>query len=190
MIRDIFDPLFDLQDSRLAQLGNPLDELGKVIDWESFRPVLERLYDKKRKREVLSRGKCGNILKVYMEAPHGMSSWSIGPITQTIPLDKADSVQVVEKGPVRAVIQVERKWNRSSFTQRIIVYKDLARVDFELDARWFELGGHNQDAPMLRVGFPLNVKKGKFYCDTPFAAVARPTTGREVPAQKWTDLSG
>ncbi len=151
---------------------------------------LNRVYDRKRKKEVLSKGEAGNLLKVYMEKPHGMSAWCIGPISEVIALEKAESVRVVEQGPVRAVIEVERKWDRSSFTQRIIVYRDLPRVDFELDARWFQVGGPEADAPMLRVAFPLNVKRGKFYCDTPFAAVERPVSGREVPAQKWTDLSG
>jgi alpha-mannosidase len=152
--------------------------------------LLTRLYDKRRKVDVLAKGKPANLLKVYMEEPHPMSAWNIGPISKTHELTKADAVRVIEAGPVRAVIEVWRTWGRSTFIQRIIVHRDLPRVDFELDARWFELGGPDHDAPMLRVAFPLNVKGGKFFCDTPFAAVQRPTDGREVPAQKWTDLSG
>ncbi len=119
-----------------------------------------------------------------------MSAWNLGPVSEVHELSEADAVRVTESGPVRAVIEVWRHWARSTFVQRIIVYRDLPRVDFELDARWFELGSPDQDAPMLRVGFGLNVRKGRFVCDTPFAAVERPTTGQEVPAQQWVDLSG
>jgi alpha-mannosidase len=148
-----------------------------------------RIYDRVRRKEVLAKGAKANRLRIFMEKPHGMSAWNLGPISAVHELDKAEAVKVVEEGPVRAVIQVWRKWNRSAFVQRIIAHRDLPRVDFELDAHWFELGGPRDDAPMLRVAFPLNVKKGRFVCDTPFAAVERPTNGREVPAQKWTDLS-
>jgi len=52
MIRDIFDPLFDLQDTRLDKLGNPLVELDEMIDWEAFRPLLKRVHKKERKRSA------------------------------------------------------------------------------------------------------------------------------------------
>lgn len=57
MIRDIFDPLFDLQDSRLAKLGNPLVELGHAINWESFRPLLDQIHNKERKGNAGARPK-------------------------------------------------------------------------------------------------------------------------------------
>lgn len=152
--------------------------------------LLTRIFDKQRRKDVLRKNAGANVLKFCMEEPHGMSGWVIGTLKSSENLDKAESVKVVEHGPVRAVIEVVRKKDRSSFVQRIIVYKDLPRVDFELDACWFQLGNHEIGVPMLRVAFPLNVKNAEFVCDTPFAAVERPTTGQEVPAQKWTDLSG
>ena len=48
-MRDIFDPLFDLQDARLKKLGNPFEELQHLINWEIFRPVLNSVYQKERK---------------------------------------------------------------------------------------------------------------------------------------------
>ena len=50
--RDIFDPLFDLQDPRLDRLGNPLVELERTIDWEDFRPVLDPVHQKERKSQA------------------------------------------------------------------------------------------------------------------------------------------
>jgi len=150
---------------------------------------LTRVYDKRRDKDVFPKGAAANALKIYMEKPHGMSAWDIGPISSVITLDKPELVRVTEYGPVRACIEVWRKWSRSIFVQRIYVYRDTPRVEFELEAHWFELSTPTSDAPMLRVSFPLNVRKGRFFCDTPFAAVERPTTGREVPAQKWIDLS-
>lgn len=49
MTLDIFDPLFELQDNRLNDLGNPLVELAQTVDWEGFRTLLMRVYQKERK---------------------------------------------------------------------------------------------------------------------------------------------
>ncbi len=148
-----------------------------------------RIFDKRSNREVLPRGAKANVLKIYMEKPHGMSAWDLGPIAEVHTLDEAELVRVTEQGPVRVTIEVWRRWRQSLFVQRIFVYRDLPRVEFEVEAHWFERGGPEIDAPMLRVAFPLRVKKGVFTCETPYAALERPTTGREVPAQRWIDLS-
>jgi len=177
-------------DRSLAVEGTTITTSALKVAVDPKTGHLVRVYDRKRRKEILQRGRPANVLRVYMEAPHDMSAWKLGPTTAVHTIDKAESVRVVEAGPVRAVVEVKRRWNRSSFTQRVIVYKELARVDFELDARWFELGGPDVDAPMLRVAFPLNVAGGRFLCDSPFAAVERPTNGQEVPAQKWVDLAG
>ncbi len=42
---------FDLDErhEQLEKLGDPLPELARVVDWESFRPVLEKAHQKERK---------------------------------------------------------------------------------------------------------------------------------------------
>lgn len=57
MTHDIFGSLFELQDKRLKQLGNPLLELEKNVDWEAFRPLLDKIHDKKRKSQAGARPK-------------------------------------------------------------------------------------------------------------------------------------
>lgn len=52
MTFDLFDPLFELQDTCLNKLGNPLVVLDEAIDWEGFRPSLERLNTKQRKSKA------------------------------------------------------------------------------------------------------------------------------------------
>ena len=47
--RDLFGSLFDLQDARLTKLKDPLVRLSEVVDWESFRPLLERVRPASRK---------------------------------------------------------------------------------------------------------------------------------------------
>jgi len=169
---------------------------GTTLDTDFLTVVIDpatghitRLFDKTLNRELVAPGQAANVLKYYMEKPHGMTAWDIGPIDSVTPLDGVDNITVTENGPVRATVEIWRTHSRSRFVQRVHVYRDLPRVEFGLDAYWFEQGGPKVGVPMLRVSFPLNVTEGRFLCDTPFAAVERPTTGREVPAQKWVDLS-
>jgi IS5 family transposase len=46
---DLFGSLFEHRDQRIDRLGNPLLELASYIDWEAFRPLLERVRNKERK---------------------------------------------------------------------------------------------------------------------------------------------
>ena len=52
MTRDIFGSLFDSQDIRLDKLGNPLIELDEAVDWEAFRPMLDKAHAKKGKSKL------------------------------------------------------------------------------------------------------------------------------------------
>ena len=47
--QDLFGSFYDPQDSRLNKLGDPLARLGEVVDWEPFRPLLERVRPTERK---------------------------------------------------------------------------------------------------------------------------------------------
>ena len=47
--QDLFGSLFDLQDTRLNKLKDPLVQLGEVVDWEAFRPLLARIRPASRK---------------------------------------------------------------------------------------------------------------------------------------------
>ena len=47
--QDLFGSFFDLQDARLTKLKDPLAQLDKVVDWEAFRPLLERVRPTERK---------------------------------------------------------------------------------------------------------------------------------------------
>ena len=46
---DLFGSFFDPQDTRLDKLGDPLARLREVVDWEAFRPLLERVRPTERK---------------------------------------------------------------------------------------------------------------------------------------------
>ena len=72
------------------------------------------LYDKKTKFEALAPGACGNQLQTFKDLPKEYDAWNIDPGTldHFTPIEKADSVELVEKGPLRGAIRVTRTWQK------------------------------------------------------------------------------
>lgn len=169
-----------------------------VIENEYYRIELDengdicRLYDKENEREVLEKGKKGNVLEVHEDLPpsyldnwdikayHGEKVWGMGLI-------KKEIVRLGNKNGVR----LYKKFGKSTLVQTIFVYDGLKRIDFETEADW------QNDHVCLKVDFPvsLNVKSATY--NIQFGNVERPTTRNnsweeakfEVCAQKFADVS-
>jgi alpha-mannosidase len=130
-----------------------------------------------------------NRLQILWEQPHSMSAWNIGDIARVDNLIAGAEVKVIEAGPVRAAVEVRRRFLNSAMTQRIVLYRGLRRIDFETEVDWHERGSAHQDAPMLRATFAPFLGQTRATFEIPFAGLERPADGREVPAQRWADVS-
>jgi alpha-mannosidase len=130
-----------------------------------------------------------NRLQIAWEQPHPMSAWNIGDLTRVENLITGAEVKVIESGPVRGAIEVRRHFLHSTFTQRVVLYRGLRRVDFETEVDWHERGNAHDDAPMLRATFTPYFGSTVAAYEIPFGAIERPEDGREVPALRWADLS-
>ncbi len=147
------------------------------------------LKDKRTGKEYVAANGRLNKLKMWMEAPNGMNAWTIGETKEIQDISDVVSVAIIERGPVRATVEVVKKWGRSKFTQRTYIYKNYPRIDFDLQADWFEIGDGINPAPFLKTTFDMAFENPAFNCQVPFDVVSRPTNGQEVPAQQWVDLS-
>ncbi|NLF01354.1 MAG: alpha-mannosidase [Anaerolineales bacterium] len=138
-----------------------------------------------------NKGHAGQInrMQILWEQPHSMSAWNIGDITRVEHLVSGAEVRVVEQGPVRAAIEVRRRFLNSNLVQRIVLYRRLRRIDFETEIDWHERGSAHADAPMLRVTFAPFLGQTRATFEVPFAGLERPADGREVPALRWSDIS-
>lgn len=163
------------------------------------------LWDKRLNREWVAEGKEANVLQVYEDRPENWDAWNIGYTGRMWELNDAESVKIVEETPVRTVIRVKKnflglskhryspteEFPSSFFTQDIIVYKNLDRIDIETTADWWE------DHMMLKAAFPVNVRADFATYEIPFASIQRTTKSEtlwekarfEVPALRWADLS-
>ena len=150
------------------------------------------LFDKRTKFESIAAGACGNELVAFKDTPKDYDAWNIDADFEKVftNLDKADSVQLIEQGPLRAAIRVTRTWQSSKFVQDIRLYAGLDRVDVANDIDWHETH------VLLKAAFPLAASSSDATFEIPYGSIERPTTRNnkveqakfEVPALRWADL--
>lgn len=150
------------------------------------------LYDKQSHFESLAAGACGNMLQAFVDEPKDYDAWNLNPNYEKFGtnLTMADSVQVVEQGPLRSVIRVTRHWSKSTFVQNITLYAGTPSVDIVNDVDWHETH------VLLKAAFPLAATSNMATYEIPYGSIERPTTRNnsfekakfEVPAQRWADL--
>jgi alpha-mannosidase len=154
------------------------------------------LYDKRSQREVMDQSSyCkGNALLTFEDKPMTYDAWDIDIFYQDkmTPVQALDSIEVIEQGPLRATVEVQRSFGvGSTLTQRISLYRDIPRIDFATDADWQER------QTLLKVAFPVTVQSARATYDVQFGNLERPTHWNtswdwarfEVCGHKWADLS-
>jgi alpha-mannosidase len=151
------------------------------------------MLDKLQRREVLPKGAKANALQLFDDRPFAHDAWDIDFNVEEVELPgpEIESMKVVEQGPLRAVVRVTGKTERSTLTQDITLGAGSARLEFVTRVDW-----HEKKA-LLRVAFPVAVRSRKAAFEIQFAAIERAThrstafdAGRhEVAAQRWADLS-
>lgn len=153
---------------------------------------IDSLYDKQTHFESIAAGSCGNQLEAFADNPKEYDAWNIDAdfVKHETDITAADSVQLVEKGPVRSMIRVTRHWDKSTFVQNIILDAGMDRVDVVNDVDWHETH------ILLKAAFALAASGPKATFEIPYGTIERPTTRNnsvedakfEVPAQRWGDL--
>jgi alpha-mannosidase len=143
--------------------------------------------------EYIAPRACGNQLQTYVDKPKQYDAWNVDPGTFDVPftpIDKVDSIKVVDDGALRKTVRIERTWSKSHFTQDISLDAGAPTVRVTNDIDW------NEEHVLLKAAFPLAASGPKATFEIPFGAIERPTTRAnswekaqfEVPAMRWADL--
>lgn len=154
---------------------------------------LTSLYDKVERREALPKGTRGNDLQLFEDRPFAHDAWDIDHNfdEKPLPLGSAERIEVLEDGPLRGVVRVVRRTEKSVITQDITLHAGSPRVEFVTHVDWHE------KRTLLKVAFPVDVRASRAAYEIQFAAIERPThrnteadAGRfEVTGLRWADLS-
>jgi alpha-mannosidase len=179
--------------TELKSMGTTIENASLRITVDPQTGCITSLFDKKTNFETIAKGSCGNELQVFKDLPKEYDAWNIDPGTlDAAPtlLHEAESVKLVEQGPLRSTIQIARTWQSSRFVQKITLYTgdDHAIVTNDID--WHETH------VLLKAAFSLAASSDKATYEIPYGTIDRPTTRNnsfekarfEVPALRWADL--
>ncbi len=119
---------------------------------------VQRFFDKRSNRELLPYGKYGNILqlqRVQSSRPSG---------SEMVQIDQVESIDVVENGPVRAVVRYVSKSGELRIVQDYILHANLPRLDCRLQT---SLRGKT----LLQAIWPLATQLDSLFYGSAFAAI-------------------
>ncbi|MCG9894912.1 MAG: hypothetical protein MH204_05510, partial [Fimbriimonadaceae bacterium] len=142
--------------------------------------------------EFIRPGGLGNNFQLFEDLPRFWDAWDVDAFSfeSWTDLIKAESFEVVEKGPVRAAVELVKKFGSSTIRQRISL-GPTPGIRFDTWVDWHE--SHR----MLKVAFPVNVHSQRAAFEIQWGHVERPTHQNtswdvarfEVCCQRWFDLS-
>lgn len=154
---------------------------------------ITRIYDKMAGRDVLAPGGIGGQLQAFEDRPLNWDAWDIDIFydDRMWLAEPADSIRVVDAGPLRATVEVKRRILNSAFVQRISLAYNSPQVDFDTWIDWRERH------ILLKAAFPVDILSPTATYEIQWGSVERPTHRNtswdwarfETVAQKWVDLS-
>ncbi|MFF1345831.1 alpha-mannosidase [Streptomyces sp. NPDC058322] len=140
-------------------------------------------------RDVLVPGHRANLLQLHPDHPNHWDAWDIDRHYRRTRTDltDADSVELMEEGPLRAAVRVRRSFGQSHVTQEIRLSAGSRRIDISTEVDWRE------SEKVLKAAFPLDVHAERSTSEIQFGHVHRPThdnTGWdaarfEICAHRW-----
>ncbi len=144
------------------------------------------LRDRRTGKETLS----GPLqLQLLPDTPDDWPRWEVSykdVMSAPQPVAGPAKVSLVESGPLRATLRVERKAGGSTFIQDIRLSAGSPRVEVENRIDW------QQRATMLKAAFPLAAANSKAAYDLGLGAIERGSNIPnlyEVPGQMWAELT-
>ncbi len=186
----------------LAITKNTLENEFFKITVDTETGWIKSIVDKRNGKELLAGP--GNRLQLLEDKPKAWDAWNVGLTGVEFP-STFRSITIAEEGPVRIVLRITRDYLKPGvqkdfptenfpstfFTQDIILYAGVDRIDFKTDVDWWE------SKTMLKVAFPLTVSDTSATYEIPYGTIKRTTQWRdiwdsakvEVPAMRWADLS-
>ncbi|WP_369212685.1 alpha-mannosidase [Streptomyces flavofungini] len=138
-------------------------------------------------REVLAAP--GNLLQLHPDHPTHYDAWDLDKHYRHrhTDLTGADSVELVEDGPLRVAVRVVRAFGKSRIVQEIRLDAGSRRLDVVTDVDWRE------SEKVLKAAFPLDVHAERSAAEIQFGHVHRPTHANtgwdaaryEICAHRW-----
>jgi alpha-mannosidase len=175
-----------------ASSGGATVENGLVRIVVDERGLITSIVDLRHDRELVPAGRAANLLQLHEDLPNAWDAWDIDAHYRHSRTDlvEADAVEIVEEGPLRVTVRVERSFGRSRVEQFVSLVADDARVHVRTELDWRE------DEKLLKVSFPLVLHAQHHSAEIQFGHVRRATHTNtswddarfEVMAHRWVHV--
>lgn len=191
-----------LTDNYLSATDTKMENQYFTVSIDTSTGWVKNIYDKKNGKEILKSE--GNRLQLLEDKPKNWDAWNLGLTGVEYP-SHFRKAEVVENGPVRTVVRLYRDYLKpgivkdyptpnfpsSFFTQDVILYNGLDRIDFQTKVDWWE------KHTMLKVAFPYSFSDTVATYEIPYGSIQRSTQRKtswqkarfEVAAEKWADMT-
>jgi len=136
---------------------------------------ISRVRDLRNGKEVLAPGRQAGY-QFFDDKPKHYDAWNLG-LTFLCDLDRPESVEVVENGPVVATIRTVYRHSNSKFVTFVRLVKGDPKVRIRCVIDWLE------NRKLVKFAFPLSVDPDKATYEIAFGALDR-STRRETPWEK------
>ncbi|MBR3755012.1 MAG: alpha-mannosidase [Clostridia bacterium] len=93
------------------------------------------------------------------------------------------SIELVEKGPLRASVRIKYTFNTSTLTQEFCLTEGKKTVRVKCKANWSE------QFTMLKIPFDIGGENEISTYEIPCGYIKRPCNGEEEPTQQWADIT-
>ena len=144
-------------------------------------------------RQVLADGERGNLFQLHDDHPRAFDAWDVDRTYLDLVTDlvAADSIEVVQRHPLRGGVRFIRSFGASTITQTMHLSAGSRRLEFHSDVEWHER--HR----FLKVAFPVSVRSTRATYEIQHGHLERPTVANtswdearfEVCGHRWADLS-
>jgi alpha-mannosidase len=138
------------------------------------------------KREELS----FNLFQLLDEAWNNMAAWVVGGVLREENLLRGATVELIEAGPLCALVRVRHAFRASRLDEILTVWRDHPRIDLDLDLDWREPGSQTVGVPHLKLAFAASLDRPRLRTEGPYGVRTLPADGHDQPTQRWADLSG
>ena len=139
------------------------------------------LYDKCLGREVFyGHAAVGEVL----DDPSDTWSHGVTGYTEACGRFTGGGLRVLEKGRVRIRVRASARYGTSTLQQDFILYQGQPWIEVRVAINWRE------HLKLLKLAFPIAVASPVATFEIPYGALVRPGDGKEVPGQRWVDVTG
>ena len=141
------------------------------------------LLDKATQRPAFREGSAG-LRAVVLDDHNDTWAHHVVRYDKEIGEFRRTGIQVIESGPLRAIVREHRSYGNSTLTLDWLLYAGSSHVEVRATLDWHE------HLKILKFSFPVNVDSPKATYEVAYGAMERATQGEEDPGQRWVDVSG